>query len=203
MAEPLRLFVSATRDLEQQRAVIGRALADLPVKVGIEIRRTPLRGASYETIFELIANCDRMYFLLGQDITAPAGTEWDIARQLEIPLLPLRRVVTMTPAAQTFLHLAGMNWRSFSSDEELARIVVLDVIDLLLHPENRYGLTVGEIERLRAYRRTFSPERVTQGEPGGAEGGGVLLDDVRREPLEGKLLHPQPSPSPSTPNPHT
>ncbi len=203
MAEPLRLFVSATRDLEPQRAVIGRALADLPVKVGIEIRRTPAQGASYETIFELIANCDRMYFLLGRDISAPAGTEWDIARQLQIPLMPLRQAGHLTPAGQTFLHLSGVEWRTFTSDEELARIVVLDVIDTLLHPENRYGLTVGEIERLHTYRRTFSPGQVAHGEPGGAEGGGILLDDLRREPLEGKLLRSHPTPDPTRGNPHT
>ncbi len=197
MAEPLRLFVSATRDLEPQRAVIGRALADLPVKVTIEIRRTPARGADYATIFDLIANCDRMYFLLGQDITAPAGTEWDIARELGVPIVRLRRSGPLTPAAQTFLHLAGEPWQIFRSDEDLARLVTLDVIDTLLHPQNRYGLTVTEMERLHAYREHFRPERVARGEPGGAEGGGVLLDDLRREPLTGVLVTPKTARQPS------
>jgi hypothetical protein len=53
MAETLRLFVSATQDLEPERALIGRAVAQLPVQIGIEIRRTPVRGAAYEEIFEL------------------------------------------------------------------------------------------------------------------------------------------------------
>ena len=69
MAEKLRVFVSASGDLENERGVIGRALADLPVQIGVEIRRTPLRGASYDDIFEMIANCDRVYFLLGQGRT--------------------------------------------------------------------------------------------------------------------------------------
>jgi hypothetical protein len=55
MAETLRLFVSATNDLDAERAVIGRAVAQLPVQIGIEIRRTPVRGADYETIHELVA----------------------------------------------------------------------------------------------------------------------------------------------------
>lgn len=188
MAEALRLFVSATRDLEAQRAAIGRALADLPVRVTIEIRRTPARGASYETIFDLIANCDRMYFILGRDISAPSGTEWDIAHQLGVPIVRLRRRGPMTPAAQTFLHLAGDQWHTFTSDEELVRLITLDVIDVLLHPENRYGLGVDEIARLVEYRKRFSPKPFVEGEPGGAEGGGILLDDRRREPLEGRLI---------------
>ena len=188
MAEALRLFISATRDLEPQRAAIGRALAELPVRVTIEIRRTPARGASYEAIFDLIANCDRMYFILGQDISAPSGTEWDIAHQLGVPVVRLRRRGPMTPAAQTFVHMAGDRWHTFASDEELVRFITLDVIDVLLHPENRYGLAVDEIAKLTEYRQRFSPERIVEGEPGGAEGGGILLDDRRREPLEGRLL---------------
>lgn len=192
MAEILRLFVSATRDLEPQRAIIGRAIADLPVHVGIEIRRTPPERATPETIFDLIANCDRVYFLLGRDITAPSGSEWDIARQLERPILALRASVPLTPAAREFVRLARAEWTLFQSDEELARIVSLDVINLLLHPTNRYGLTPGEVDQLLARRRSLEPERVAAGEPGGAEGGAVLLDDLRREPLRGRLIHEHP-----------
>jgi len=188
MAEALRLFVGATRDMEPQRGIIGRAIAKLPVRVSIEIRRTPKDRATLDTIFERIANCDRVYFLLGRDITAPLGNEWDIARELDRPILALRANLPLTPAAREFLHFTGAKWRPFYNDEELARIVSLDVIDILLHPTNRYGLTPGEMERLLDYRRRLTPERGAKGEPGGTEGGGVLLDDLRREPLEGQLV---------------
>ncbi len=188
MAESLRLFVSATRDLEPQRAVIGRAVADLPVRVTIEIRRTPPERSTPETIFDLIANCDRVYVLLGRDISAPVGNEWDVARHLDRPILALRADVPMTPAAREFLRFSQAEWKTFHSDTELARLIALDVIDLLLHPLNRYGLTPDEVDQLLAYRRELAPERVATGEPGGAEGGAVLLDDRRREPLRGRLL---------------
>lgn len=189
MAEILRIFVSATRDLEPQRAVIGRVVAELPVQVGTEIRRSPADGATYERIFELIGNCDRVYFLLGRDITAPAGVEWDLAFRLERSLLPLRRPGSLTPAAQEFLRLAQVEWVTFENDEELARIVGLDLIDLLLHPTNRYGLTVSEIARLQQRRQSLRESQVpASAEAGGAEGGGVILDSLRREPLEGRLV---------------
>jgi hypothetical protein len=105
MAETLRLFVSATKDLEAERAIIGRAVAELPVKIGIEIRRTPATGAAYEDIYELIANCDRVYFLMGRDITAPSGAEWFIAWKLERSVLPLRLAGLPTPAGQDFVRL--------------------------------------------------------------------------------------------------
>lgn len=191
MAELLRLFVSATQDLDAERAAIGRALADLPVQIGVEIRRTPAAGASLESMHELVANVDRFYFLLGEDITAPAGAEWLLAWKLERPVLALRRGGRRTPAALEFLRRAPVEWVLFADAAEAARLVALDVIRLLNHPANRYGLSVAEFERLAAHaallrRRPGAPQAAT--EPGGAEGGGVLLDMGHREPLQGVAL---------------
>lgn len=206
MAELLRLFVSATQDLEAERAVIGRAIADLPVQVGIEIRRTPLRGASYEAIHEAIANVDRFYFLLGGDISAPAGAEWILAWQLERDILPLRRTSRVTPAAREFLHRAPIPWLRFRSHAQLARFVTLDLVRILNHPANRYGLSVLELERLNLHAAGLPGRDPSAGESDtndggndaadgagndaadGAGGGGVLLDIGHREPILGVAL---------------
>ena len=194
MTEPLRVFVSATLDLDDRRAVIGRALARLPVQLGMEIRRTPATGASWETMHELVANVDRVYFLLGEDITAPAGAEWRLAWMLERRVLPLRHrrraeVQRLTPAGERFLREAPIPWQWFSSGADLARIVSLDAIEILLHPTNRYGLKVTELEALRGYAAQIAQSALAvRSDAGGAEGGGVLLDDGRREPLLGVAL---------------
>jgi hypothetical protein len=194
MAEPLRLFVSATNDLDAERAAIGRALANLPVQVSIEIRRTPAAGAPIEAIHERIANVDRVYFLLGADMTAPAGAEWHLAWQLERSLLALRRATPnlhRTPAGQDFLRTARVAWQSFSGPGDAARLVALDVAALLQHPANRYGLSVLELEQLVAHATRLlqeAPAAIRRIEPGGAQGGGVLLDMGHREPLQGVPL---------------
>ena len=182
MAEKLRLFVSATSDLETSRAVIGRAIAELPVHIGVEIRRTPVHGAAYDDIFELIANVDRAYFLLGRDITAPAGTEWYLGWKLERSILPMAAAVRRTPAAQEFVRNFPGEWTRFRSHTELARLITLDVIRILNHPTNRYVLSVNDFELLQLHktRGLKQPVDVVQ-EPGGAEGGGVLLDTVHGE----------------------
>ena len=59
MAETLRLFVAATNDLEVQRAVIGRAVADLPVQIGIEIRRSPALLPTLDEVFEKVSSARR------------------------------------------------------------------------------------------------------------------------------------------------
>ncbi|MCB0044579.1 MAG: hypothetical protein KDD92_04050 [Caldilineaceae bacterium] len=189
--EPLRLFISATRDQEDNRAVIARALANLPVRVGAELRRTPVEGVKYDDLYERIATVDRLYFLLGRDITAPAGAEWDLAWKLERSLLPLRTPGPRSPAGEKFLRLLPMGWITFHNTTELDRIIRADLIDLLLHPENRYGLTLLEHERLRVLRRQLSdqlrartaspyPEEAPVLPDGGIGGGGALLDDGRR-----------------------
>lgn len=190
MAETLRLFISATNDMEQERAVIGRAIAGLPVQIGIEIRRTPAEGAPYEDIYELIANCDRVYFVMGKDITAPAGAEWFIAWKLDRSVLPLRLAGLPTPAGQDFVRLLPSGWRNFRNSEDLARTIALDLIELLNHPTNRYGLTVTELELLNTHRKRlrYLSSTAAPKDPGGAEGGGVLLDLGHREPLDGIAL---------------
>lgn len=181
MAELLRIFVSATTDLEAQRGVIGRTLAGLPVQVGAEIRRCPPEGVSYETLFEFMSNVDRVYFLLGQDITAPAGSEWDLAWQLERPVVALRTPRRMTPAALQFLRLTALqipteDWRLFRSDAELAHLVGLDLIDTLLHFANRYGLSVDEVLALQRHRRRFqAPAETLPGDADGTEAGAIIF----------------------------
>ncbi|HFQ95610.1 MAG TPA: hypothetical protein ENK30_03470 [Anaerolineae bacterium] len=167
MAEKLRIYVAATADLEAQRGVIGHLLAHLPVQVGAEIRRCPPEGASYDDLFERISNVDRFYFLMGRDITAPAGVEWDLAMELQRPALPLRRRNPITPSAflfitQAILQVPLKEWRFFQTNLELARIIAQDLIELILHPQNRYGLTAGEVlllkQRLQAVKAGQWPQ---------------------------------------------
>lgn len=190
MAERLRIFVSATNDLEAERAIIGRAMASLPVQIGVEIRRTPVDGAKYDDIYELIANVDRFYFLMGSDITAPAGAEWHLAWQLERSVLPLRHSDRLTPAAKEFMHGAmHAGWKPFRNSTELARIVTLDLTRMLNHATNRYGLNLSELELLNLHAERIKRTVVSETQdPGGAEGGGVLLDIGHQEPMDGVAL---------------
>ncbi len=184
MAEKLRIYVAATADLEAHRSIISHLLARLPVQVGAEIRRCPPAGASYDDLFELISNVDRFYFLMGRDITAPAGTEWDLAVQLQRTMLPFRCRDIITPSAFLFitraiLEIPMKNWRFFETPLGLARLVAAELTDTLLHSENRYGLTAGEILLLEQRRQEIKvgrwprpedlPENVLQE-------GGVILD---------------------------
>lgn len=189
MAEIVRIFVSATNDLEAERAAIGQTLAELPVQVGVEIRRSPATGISYDNLFELIANVDRFYFLMGRDITAPAGAEWHLALQLERSIFPLRIAGSRTSAGQEFLHYWPLRWKTFHSRGHVAQLVGLDLIEILLHPTNRYGLSVTEIAALHGHKKKLSEGLVVPvEEPGGAGGGGILLDPTHRDAIDSESV---------------
>ena len=179
MAETLRLFVSATNDLDAERGIIATTLASLPAHNKVEIRRTPAGGDIYDNIFENIANCDRVFFLMGQDITAPAGQEWYLALDLEREIVPLRKETALTPAGRSFVHGSLVHWDTFRTAGELERLVGRVLVKTLLHPRNRYGLTWVERDLLRQHRFNAT-ERTTAPDPAGAEGGGILLDSGTR-----------------------
>lgn len=180
MSEMLRIFVGATSDLEAERAVIGRSVAELPVKIGIEIRRTPPLPTLDEVIGRL-NGVDRVYFLMGNDITAPAGLEWLLAWRMERSVLPLRRSPRPTPAANEFFRLTPALWSEFRNQADLARIVSLDLARILHQPDNRFGLMTPDLARIAAYMRTLENRSLaTVREPEGAEGGAILLDAAQR-----------------------
>lgn len=191
--QTLRIFVSATSDLEAERAIVGKALADLPVQIRAEIRRTPASGAKNDDVYELISNVDRVYFLLGRDITAPAGAEWHMAMQLERSIMTLYNGAPLSPAAQQFKQNSLARWQEFQNVSQLAAYITFDLIKTLNHPQNRYGLTVTESEMLRTHgdrlRHKAAAEAATiVAEPGGVEGGGILLDNLRQDPLDAVLI---------------
>ena len=185
MAEMLRIFVGATSDLEAERAVIGRSVAELPIKIGIEIRRTPPLLPTFDEIAGRLRDVHRVYFLMGNDITAPAGLEWHLAWRLERSVLPLRRSPQPTPAANEFFRLSPAPWLNFRSQTELSRLVSLDLAQLLHQPDNHFGLAVTDIARIAAYLRRLEQKPVEPvREPGGAEGSAILIDTARRQPPE-------------------
>lgn len=185
MSDVLRVFVGATSDLETERAVIGRSVAELPVKFGIEIRRTPPLLPTFEEIAQRLLDVDRVYFLMGNDITAPAGLEWHLAWRFERSVLALRRSPHPTPAANEFFRLAPAHWHNFRTQAELAKIVSLDLARMLQHPANRFGLTVMDLERVAVYIQNLESKRVEAVRSAdGAGGSAILLDSAHQRPAE-------------------
>lgn len=188
MRRPIKLFVSAGPDLERERDVIGRVVADLPVDVGWEIGRTPLvrgRSGGQDTDMAeafspaVAANCDFFIFLLGRDITAPAGAEWDAARSTSRPVLALLKDVARTPAGQEFQRYALELWFRYESFQDLKQQVRTALVGYLLRTPERFGLTLPEVERLMTVQQEEVGQPRPEDQESSAAGGGVIMPTPR------------------------
>lgn len=180
MRRAIKLYVSSGRDLARERDDIGRLVAELPVTAGWEIGATPMAGQRVPPFRAAAdpADCDLYIFLLGQDITAPAGSEWDAAQRAGRPTLALLKDVVRTPAGQEFQRYVQEPWVRFRSPQELEQSVRPWLVRQLLDHANELRLTLPEVEQLAALaerQRTDETSLSPVDRPGGAGGSGVIL----------------------------
>lgn len=180
MRRAVKLYVSSGRDLARERDGIGRLVAELPVTAGWEIGATPLAGQRMPSASASAgpAGCDLYIFLLGQDITAPAGSEWDAAQRTGRPTLALLKDVARTPAGQQFQRYVQEPWVRFRSLEELEQAVRPWLIRQLVDRAEELRLTLAELEQLAALAQTPEADKASlppTERPGGAGGSGVIL----------------------------
>lgn len=193
MPDRLHLYISAGPDLEDEREAIGQIIAHMPISIGWDLKRTPRRGDSPVSALETIRQCHSFILILGVDITAPVGAEWDLARRARKTILAYLKDVNRTPAALVFARDSRISWTSFRTPEELGQKVESDLARLLLDRVGELGLTVADLESLsmllKQSEAAGSLEAAqSQHEPGGAGGGGVILAPGRDLPPGGVLL---------------
>ncbi|HRX02567.1 MAG: hypothetical protein KDH90_06010 [Anaerolineae bacterium] len=182
MRRAVRLYVSASADLEAERDLIGRLVAGMPVTLGWQIGRAPLPGHERDEVTVHVAphDCDLYIFMLGRDITAPAGIEWDAAHEVQHSILALLKNVPRTPAGLVFQRLGIGEWTVYSTQAEFERIVRAWLVRQLLDGQDRFGLVLSEVEALIALASRLAREIESAPAPAGdaersAGGAGVIL----------------------------
>jgi hypothetical protein len=191
LATQVRLFVSAGPSEEPVREHLGRALAELPVNVGWIIKRTP--------DVDSVAESHLFVLLLGRDIEAPVGLELWWARRTEKPVVAYTPELARTPACQVFYQdNIYLDWRSYADTAALRRLFLMDMARFLLAHDERYGVTVTEVEALRGFihqlekpAASVSRQPRDKGLPAkaqGAAGGGVILAPGKDEPRGARLV---------------
>ena len=191
MTEQILLFISAAADLQAEREVLGRAVAEIPVDLSWRVVQSDLH--SDPTDLEAVQQADVHVLLLGSDIRAPVGQEWLVARRSgRQPLLFLKQEQNRTPAAVDFVrYVAGHeSWQPFRDASHL-RLQVLRVLgDYLWRRRDGLRLTVAEVERLREWRSELAgrDESVDEETRGGAGASSLLLSRARPSVSEGARL---------------
>ncbi|NLT41482.1 MAG: DUF4062 domain-containing protein [Anaerolineae bacterium] len=182
---PIRVFVSATPDLEPEREVIGEALARFPVPLAWEIARTPRPGEQTPEALALVQQSDLFLVLLGEDAGAPVGAELLAAQRAELPRLALLKDEPHTPAGQFFRYSSVDDWQAFRGPEDLRRLVLRWLAQEVLREAIKFGLQPDEAARLIGFTRDEQakdePMVAGHGEPQGAQDGAVIVS-ARRPP---------------------
>jgi len=182
-SRPIRVFVSATADLEPEREVIGETLAKFPVPLPWQIKRTPYPGEQRPEALREVRESDFYILLLGEDITAPVGAELDAALEAGVLVFAIVKDVAHTPAGRFFRYNSIEWWESFGNVGELRRLVVHRFSQALVDGSPGYGLSAEEIAGLMQYLRKVekgegaeAEEGMVSGkEPAGAQDGAIIV----------------------------
>ena len=184
----IRVFVSATSDLEPEREVVGETLARFPAPLPWEIKRTSHPGEQYPGQLEDVRRADLFLVLLGQDITAPVGAEVETAASSGLGILALAKETSRTPAGQFFRHTSDIQWLKFTGPADLREVLLERMVNRLLTPPLAYRLLPEELAILDRYLREQEEQRKAKEEPilvdgrrtGGAEDGAIIVAPSRK-----------------------
>ncbi len=185
----VNLYISAAPDLAHERGVLGHAITTIPTTLGWTVTFTP--GAGEPLDAAAVAAAAAHLLVLGEDITAPVGLEWQIARRRgRLPAL-FRREMLHTPAAGAFMRDVAQfaDWRTYRGAEDLRRMALAWLGHGLIEQAARYALNPDEVEKLRAWLDELDTAPVP-----GAESvretahSGVVLSPERFEPRDGKIV---------------
>lgn len=182
MPDQVLLYISAASDLEGERALLGRAVTEIPVTLGWRIIQTPRRGEPVD--LQAVRQAEAHILLLGSDIRAPVGLEWSAARRAgKHPLLFLKENLVRTPAAVSFIRYIENqdSWRRFQDNADLRRQVLIWLADHLIERAVSYPLAPEEYQRLEEWRKELAEveNRPVEEARRGTGDSGVILSAER------------------------
>jgi len=182
MSKAVLFYISAASDLETEREILGRAVADVPGDLDFRVVQSPDGNGLLNV--DAIVSADVHIVVMGGDIRAPVGLEWQLARQAgRPPVVFLRHSGLRTPAGMDFVRLVArfQRWEPFDTGTMLRGKVLMLLADHILAQGVRYGLTADEIIRLHVWRDALvtSPQAVDEVTRGGAGESSVVLSRRR------------------------
>ncbi len=194
MVDQAWLYISAAADLRFERDLLGRAIAEIPTTLGWRILQSPIQGDPFDP--EAVRNAQLHLLIMGEDIRAPIGAEWVIARQIGLKsILFLKQGMIRTQAGDAFVrHVERLTtWRTFQNPADLRYQTWKALGEKILSEAGYYSLKPKEIERLKGWLDELEKNRETPIEEtrSGASQGGVILSPERYVPSEGVLIQPK------------
>lgn len=177
----LGLYVSANAEMDPECELLGQILAQLTPSVRWTIKRTPPTHDKADPDWAALAQADFYVILVGRDITAPIGVEWQAAREIHIYTTAYRSLqATPSPALSAFVRRSNAEWRRYDSPQAFASDLRQRLARQLIDGTPGYGLSMPEIEALAlVLQDTNGEDYAASGEERrGAGRGGIILPNT-------------------------
>ena len=174
----LSLYISAAAEMDAECELIGQLLAGLPRSARWTIKRTPMAGTNELLDLAALINSSIYVILLGADLKAPMGVEWEAAGAAGIRRLAYRCTTRVaSPAAGSFAREAGAVWQRYDEPHALLRQFERGLIQTLINGTPGYGLDLQAISELAARLQELDdqPDEPQTEDRRGAGHGGVIL----------------------------
>ncbi len=190
MADQILLYISAAPDLESERDILTRAVAEIPTDLAWRITLSPRRNEAIQ--IEALLHADVHLLLLGEDIRAPVGHEWIMARRAgKHPQPFLKDEIQRTSAGQNFIRFVetSTSWEHFRDPLDLRQKVLLLLSSYIIQQAISFALSQNEVDRLQSWRRELEDGATpVNAAVGGAGESSLILSRERFVPSGGVLL---------------
>ncbi|MBN1246196.1 MAG: hypothetical protein JXC32_00990 [Anaerolineae bacterium] len=191
MVNAVLFYISAASDMAAEREILGRALAEVPVDLAWRVVQSPAGNGPVD--LEAVIDADLHILVMGHDIRAPVGLEWQVARRHgRQPIAYLKTDVLRTPAGREFVRLVRevQAWTPFGDAASLRRDVLRTIAAYLLDRALTFALSPAEVARLRRWQDELeiSTEAVDEETRGGAGDSAILISRERFEPTGGIII---------------
>lgn len=191
MSTPFKLYISAAADLEFERDLLGRAVTEIPVDLNWRIEQSPRLNQPLN--LEALVEADLHLLLLGDDIRAPIGQEWMIARRAgNRPVTFLKSGVGRTMAAREFVRFikASTIWQPFENSESLRQQALLLLIGQILNRSLEFRLSPIELNNLVSFQTEVEagPDDIDTSSAAHAGESSMIISRDRYLPSSGILI---------------
>jgi hypothetical protein len=152
MVDTLKLFISASNDLFDERELVGHILTEIPVTIGWQINLTPTGMNTGNT--QLILDADFHLVIFGEDIRAPVGYEWHISRSMgRVPPFLIKKDIPRTIAGGDFLKkIAGYpHLLEYNTLAEFRKHLLTQIGQHILDQSDYFNLQTLEFENISKF----------------------------------------------------
>lgn len=193
MSVQMKLYISAAMDLVAERDLLGRSVTEIPVDLNWRIEQSP--RLSQPLNFTALVEADAHFLVLGNDIRAPIGQEWMMARRAGRRPVPfLKSGLSRTMAAQDFARYIELStsWRPFDNGENLRQQALLLLVGHILNRSLEFKLSLIERNNLESFRADVETGQSVADVSATTDAGdsSLILSRDRYMPSTGVLIKP-------------